>query len=253
LKDHLCSAGFCQGTEPDVAKVCSSWQDVPKRIERKTDFNGALCNDFDIGKVCSDDTYKANMCPSGMLSSNWCAQYPDACDITSPSYDKCLSDIYQCVATREAYWGYFTRKYPELKRPDYPIFKNSTSVHKAICDADATKFCKDGTTFNVKDVCINYPDLPEIVRNSTSIRTLCNADLDKICTDTTISATVCPDGLNMAFDLTSVLPAGVCNMDDPARTGATADCAHSKDFVTFLAYNGNFCEEFPSLCTPPST
>ena len=57
----------------------------------------------------------------------------------------------------------------------------------------------------------------------------------------------------MLFDLSSVLPAGTCNADDPASTGATADCEHSKDFVLLLAYNGNFCEEFPSLCTPPST
>ena len=148
MVDDLCKNGFCVEGQPDMYNICYNYDSLPGSIRKKTEFH-VLCGDIDFNKVCTDPQYKDNMCPNGKsLSANWCAQWPDACEESSSRYDKCLTDIYECAKDRTARWGYYSERYPEIKREQTFsnfYFQNSTALHNVICKADKDKFCRGGT------------------------------------------------------------------------------------------------------------
>jgi hypothetical protein len=245
--DDLCANGFCEGKQPDIYKICQDFQATPGSVQKKTDFQ-ALCSDLDYELMCTNSTYSANLCPTGRsIANNWCAQYPESCDSASSTWSNCTDKVYDCVASREARWGYFTERFPELKKEhsySSAVFANSSSLHEYICRNDSSKFCRGGKEFAIQDVCQNWESIPELVKNETSLISACISDWPKACTDPEIKDKICTDGKNIAFDICPILAEGAC--DETSDNEYAKHCG--RDWVNCVAHGAQFCQAFPELC-----
>jgi hypothetical protein len=116
MVSDLCANGYCFENQPNIWQICDDYRNTPGSIQRRTEFH-VLCHDLDYEKMCTDEKLRPTLCPNGRgISSDWCQKYPESCDQTASNFDPCASNIYDCIASRQAYWGYFSGRYPELKK-----------------------------------------------------------------------------------------------------------------------------------------
>jgi len=147
------------------------------------------------------------------------------------------------------FWHYCD-SFPELCQLEAPPKINTQEdIDYALCSADSGKYCRNGKTFVLQDVCGAIDTIDSVILDQTSIRQACNANFTAICQEDYYKSEVCPNGV-LSYDFCSWYPEK-CAYDSPTRDKCAVNWRHC-----LTKTDWDFCDSFHDLCftaPPPPT
>lgn len=117
------------------------------------------------------------MSDNGKIKTNMCEKYPEKCDETSSTYDKCAKDwtaclldidFHMCSHFEDACFSAAERFGPQVKE-----ITDFASLKTAVCEFDAETYCAGGSNMNMIAVCRNIGLLDFEILGGTALGSLC--------------------------------------------------------------------------------